>query len=103
MMAKSGEIAPSRERWAMAGASSRRVRSPEAPKITSVHGGRILSSASASGVGAAATGGSRTPRRSFSFGLHRVPAELIPQRRDDLRGERFSLARREAREERGGQ
>src|SRR5512141_2692046 len=43
-IAKSGEIAPSRFRCAIAGASRRRVRSPEAPKITSVHGGRISSS-----------------------------------------------------------
>ena len=38
MIANSGEIAPSRLRCAIAGASSRRVRSPEAPKMTSVHG-----------------------------------------------------------------
>src|SRR4051812_489899 len=45
MIAKSGETAPSRRRWAIAGASRRRVRSPEAPKMTSVNGGRISSSA----------------------------------------------------------
>ena len=35
-IAKSGEIAPSRFRCAIAGASRRRVRSPEAPKMTRV-------------------------------------------------------------------
>ena len=59
-IAKSGERAPSRFRWAMAGASRRRVRSPEAPKMTSVAGGRI--SSSRRGAGAAAEALMRPPR-----------------------------------------
>ena len=44
----------------MAGARSLRVRSPEAPKITSVQGGRMSSSLRVSRTAAVSTGGSST-------------------------------------------
>src|SRR5215471_355974 len=59
-IANSVEIAPSRERCAMAGARSLRVKSPEAPKITSVQGGRMSSSLRISRTAAASAGGSST-------------------------------------------
>src|SRR6187200_1057540 len=56
MIAKSGEIAPSRFRWAIAGARSRRVRSPDAPKMTRLHGGRSSASVRRDEETGAATG-----------------------------------------------
>src|SRR6478735_10254091 len=55
-IAKSGEIAPSRFRCAIAGARRRRVRSPEAPKMTSVQGGRSSASVRRGPVSGEATG-----------------------------------------------
>ncbi len=76
---------PSRYRWKKAGSSFRLVRSPEAPKIT---------------IGLRRE---CVPRRGHDRGLlrfHGVAAELVAERRDDLRAEGLVLPRREPREER---
>ena len=93
-----------RARRAPASASSR-VRSPDAPKMTRMHGSgrRRRRSPSSSGFASSACAVTRADpalRLRLRDRLDRVAAELVAQRRVDLGGERLVLPRGEAREER---
>ena len=85
----------------MAGSSLRWARSPVPPKMTIVVGWiGSRSRPSTSGFSCSATAIALLRvwllLRHRVVGVHRVPAELVAQRRVDLRRERVLAARREA-------